>query len=224
MREVILDTETTGLDPATGDRVVEIACLELVDGLPTEHIFQTYCNPERHMPRKAYNVHGISSQLLETQPKFSEIMGLFLTFIGDDRLVAHNASFDLKFINAELVRAQRERDVIHQSRAIDTVALAKARYPGCKASLDALCKRFKIRADRRVHGALLDCELLARVYLELRGGRQEAMEFLAGPNVEKPDWLYGMPRPAREHPPITEGEVRAHEAFVEGLTDPIWSR
>ena len=221
MREVVLDTETTGLDPKAGHRVVEIGCLELINHLPTDRVFQCYINPERDMPVEAYEVHGLSADFLARQTTFSEIVDDFLAFIGDDKLVIHNAEFDLKFLNAELGRL--EQPPIPSVRAIDTVQLARRRFPGAQASLDALCRRFGIDNTERVkHGALLDAELLAGVYLELLGGRQANLT-LAQTAAEDATPADRQARPARPHAPSAEEEAR-HAAFVGGLTDPIWRR
>ncbi|RMF09710.1 MAG: DNA polymerase III subunit epsilon, partial [Alphaproteobacteria bacterium] len=171
MREIVFDTETTGLDPAQGDRLVEIGCVELYNLVPTGKTFHVYINPERDMPQAAYEVHGLSEAFLRDHPVFAEVAADFLDFIGDATLVAHNAEFDMKFINAELTRLGFPP--IGNDRVIDTLAIARRNFPGSPATLDALCKRFGIdNSARTKHGALLDAELLADVYLELRGGRQ----------------------------------------------------
>lgn len=176
MREIVFDTETTGLDPHNGDRVVEIGCLELVNRLPSGETFHVYLNPERDMPKEAENVHGLSAAFLADKPLFADIADAFLRFIGDAPLIAHNADFDMKFINAELVKCGREDLSGH--RVIDTLALARKRFPGAPASLDALCRRFGIdNSNRDLHGALIDSDLLAGVYLELSGGRQPGLVF-----------------------------------------------
>ena len=221
MREIVLDTETTGLDPKAGHRVVEIGCLELINHLPTERVFHRYVNPERDMPADAFEVHGLSTEFLRGQDPFRAIVDPFLDFIGDDKLVIHNAEFDLRFLNAEL--AGLDRPPIAAARTVDTVRLARQRFPGAQASLDALCRRFGIDNSGRVkHGALLDAELLAEVYLDLIGGRQPGLTLTsataaaAGPS-ERPM------RPARRHAPCPEEET-AHAAFVDGLKDPLWRR
>src|SRR5690606_37349522 len=168
MREIILDTETTGLDPAAGDRIVEIACLELVNHLPTGRTFQRYLNPERAVSAGALEVHGLSDAFLAKQPRFADIVDQLLAFIGDATLVIHNAEFDVGFLNAELARCGRPP---LQGKVIDTLQMARQKFPGAQASLDALCRRFSIdNSARSKHGALLDSELLAEVYLELVGG------------------------------------------------------
>ncbi|MFM9891076.1 MAG: DNA polymerase III subunit epsilon, partial [Rickettsiales bacterium] len=171
MREICLDTETTGLDPFSGHRIVEIGAVEMINQVRTGNHFHVYLNPERDMPREAENIHGLSISFLSDKPKFREVARSFLEFIGDDKLVIHNAAFDLKFLNAELDVARLP--TIDAARATDTVLIARKKFPGSPANLDALCKRFSIDTSARTkHGALLDAELLAEVYLELRGGRQ----------------------------------------------------
>ncbi|HEX9789261.1 MAG TPA: DNA polymerase III subunit epsilon [Kiloniellales bacterium] len=223
MREIVLDTETTGLDPAAGHRVVEVACLELASHIPTDRHFRRYVNPQREMPEDARAVHGLDDAFLAQQPLFADVVDDFLAFIGDAPLIIHNAQFDLKFLNAELARI--ERPPLETARAIDTVALARARFPGAQASLDALCRRFGIdNSARSLHGALLDCELLAEVYLELRGGRQPGLELTAerraAPNAGA---IAGTrpARPARPHAPSAE-ESAAHEAMLARLKNPVW--
>lgn len=172
MREIILDTETTGLDPEKGDRIIEIACLELINHLPTGRSLQYYINPERLVPAEAVAIHGITGEFLLDKPKFSEIMGDFLAFIEDSPFVIHNAEFDIRFLNAELARVKHPPFSL--SRSIDTILLARQKFPGAPANLDALCRRFNVDISHRTkHGALVDCQLLAHVYLELRGGRQK---------------------------------------------------
>jgi DNA polymerase III subunit epsilon len=177
-RQIIVDTETTGLDPIDGHRIVEIGCIEVANYLPTGAYYHVYINPERSMPITAYNVHGLSDEFLADKPRFSEIAGEFLDFIKDAPLVIHNAIFDMKFINFELAQAQL--DPIPDNRSIDTLYLARQKFPGAPNSLDALCRRFEIDATgRQKHGALIDAELLAEVYLELEGGRQQGFELKA---------------------------------------------
>ncbi len=222
MREIVLDTETTGLDPDSGHRIVEIACVELVHRLPTGREFRKHVNPERDMPEAAQAIHGLSTEFLAEQPPFAAIVEEFLEFIGEAPLVIHNAEFDLKFLNAELARLGRP--AIDAARAVDTVALARQRFPGAQASLDALCRRFEIdNSARDLHGALLDCQLLAEVYLELSGGRQPGFDLdparraqaRAVGRQERPQ------RPARPHAPSPE-ETVAHEALLARMKDPIW--
>lgn len=223
MREIILDTETTGLDPSSGDRVVEIGCIETHNHMPTGEVYHTYINPERDMPEGAFAVHGLSSEFLSDKPLFGDIVEPFLEFIGDAPLVIHNAEFDLRFINAEM--ALLDRAPIESARAVDTVALARRRYPGAQVSLDALCRRFEIDLARREkHGALLDAELLAEVYLCLMGGRQPGLDLhvaAAAPNMLATTAPHRPVRPARAHAP-TAAEAEAHEALLDQITEPIW--
>ena len=171
MREIVLDTETTGLDPANGDRIVEIGCLELVNRLPTGKTYHVYINPERDMPREAEAVHGLSAQFLADKPVFADIADDFIAFVKGAALIIHNAAFDMKFLHAEL--AFLGRDDLREAKIIDTLTMARKKFPGAPASLDALCRRFGVdNSGRDLHGALIDSELLAGVYLELSGGRQ----------------------------------------------------
>ncbi len=223
MREIVLDTETTGLDPAAGHRVVEVGCLELVNHLPTGAWFQKYVNPERDMPADAYAVHGLSDAFLATQPKFAEVADDLLRFIDTAPLVIHNAEFDLGFINLELERLGRPP--LARERAVDTVQIARRKFPGAPASLDALCRRFGIdNAAREKHGALLDAELLAEVYLELVGGRQAGLD-LAGVETPAasggPAAAKGAARPPRIFRP-SEAELAAHAALLDRLKGPLW--
>ena len=215
MREVVLDTETTGLDPADGHRIIEIGCVELIDHFPTSRTFQCYVNPERDMPAEAERVHGITGAFLADKPLFSAVVGELMDFLGDAPLVIHNAGFDLKFLNAELARI--DGAPIPPGRAIDTIELAKMKFPGARYSLDELCKRFAVDlSGRSKHGALLDAELLAQVYLELVGGRQK--RFILAPTdaaTAVPDEM----RPARIRPEplaplLTAEEREAHLAFL----------
>jgi DNA polymerase-3 subunit epsilon len=223
MREIVLDTETTGLDPKT-QRIVEIACIELVNHLPTGQKFHTLLDPEMEVPAEAVAVHGLSNAKLAGAPLFSMVAVEFLDFIGESKLVIHNAEFDIGFINAELRRANFERIPI--SRAIDTVQMARRKFPGAPASLDALCKRFGIdNTHRTLHGALLDSELLAQVYLELLGGRQVGMalgETLAAvPELSAPAPA-AVARAPRAFAP-SEAELAAHQAAVAKLKNALWN-
>ena len=223
MREIVLDTETTGLDPGAGHRIVEIGCIELINHVPTGRSFQAYLNPDRAMPSDAFEVHGLSDDFLAGQPRFADVAGKFLDFLGDATLVIHNAQFDLGFLNAELDRLGRPP--LPESRAIDSVQLARRKFPGAPAGLDALCRRFGIDDAVRVrHGALPDAELLAEVYLELVGGRQPGLALAA---AEAAAATHGSaardPRRPREHAP-TPGELAAHAALIDRLADPIWRR
>jgi DNA polymerase-3 subunit epsilon len=221
MREIVLDTETTGLDPGSGHRIVEVAGLELLHHLPTGRTFREYINPERDMPAEAERIHGLSAEFLKDKPLFAKIAPDFLDFIGDAKLVIHNAAFDMKFLNAELRLAGHE--ILTPERAIDTVALARQRFPGAQVSLDALCRRFEIdNSARTFHGALLDCELLAEVYLELRGGRQPGLVLESRRrtvSVARP--AAANVRPPRAHGPTPEEEA-AHTEMLEKLSAPIW--
>ncbi len=220
MREIVLDTETTGLDPADGHRIVEIGCIELVNHMPSGRVFHRHVNPEREMPEEAYAVHGLSAEFLAKHPPFATIVDEFLAFLGDGRLIIHNAEFDLKFINSELRRLGKET---LRCEVEDTLALARRRYPGAQASLDALCRRFEIDLSARTkHGALLDCELLAAVYLELIGGRQPGLEFVVDAAlVDGAVALVRPIRPARPHAASLE-ELAAHAAMLQLLKQPIW--
>lgn len=226
MREIVLDTETTGLDPATGDRIVEIGCLELINHVPTGRTLHHYINPERDMPQGAFEVHGLSAEFLSGYPVFAALADEILEFLDDAVLVIHNAAFDMRFINAELRRLGRPE--LPMTRALDTVQLARRKYPGAQVSLDALCRRFEIdNGHRTLHGALLDADLLAAVYLELIGGRQPdlALATDAGSSegrgerlIERVERTYREPRP---HAPSAE-ELAAHRAFVATLKKPLW--
>ncbi|MGJ8536996.1 MAG: DNA polymerase III subunit epsilon [Parasphingopyxis sp.] len=229
MREIVFDTETTGLSPKDGDRLVEIGALELVNRVETGRSFHIYCNPEREMPSEAFAVHGLSDAFLANKPLFSDEAGNFLEFIGDSPLVAHNAQFDFGFINAELDRCGHQ--FIAMDRMIDTLAIARTKHPGAKHSLDALCSRYGIdRSQRVLHGALLDAQLLAQVYVELTGGRQIGLvlaeeQLAAAPADLRTAEASPQPRrPVREpRPHAASAEERArHAAFVSQLTDPLW--
>ncbi len=224
MREIVLDTETTGLDPANGDRIVEIGCVELVNHVPTGRTFQRYVNPERDVPEPAFAVHGLSRAFLSTHPVFAGISGSFVEFVADSRLVIHNAAFDLGFVNAEFARL--DIAPLPSDRAVDTVQLARRKFPGAPANLDALCARFGVdNTDREQHGALKDALLLARVYLELIGGRQPDLSFQAkaGAKVAAAAGQGGpAARAARAHAP-TDAESATHAAFLAKLKDPVWS-
>lgn len=224
MREIVLDTETTGLDPASGHRVVEIGCVELINHVPSGQLFHRYLNPERDMPDAAFAVHGLSEEFLSGHPLFTDIADDFLDFIGDSPLIIHNADFDMKFVNWELTLTQRQ--ALPRDRAIDTVQMARKRFPGSPASLDALCRRFGIdNSARDKHGALLDAELLAEVYLELIGGREPGLALAAASPTgmtERSARSVARPvRPARLFEPSPD-ELAQHEKFVASLADPIW--
>ena len=222
MREIVLDTETTGLDPASGHRVVEIACLELVNHLPSGRHFQRYLNPDRDMPEDAYEVHGLSAVFLADKPRFHEIVDELLSFIGGAPLVIHNAEFDIRFLNAELTRAGMP--ALETALAVDTLQMARRKYPGAPASLDALCRRFSIdNSARSLHGALLDAELLAEVYLELIGGRQAGFDLVQA-EVIAAAAIAAAARPARPPRPhmATPEELIAHRALLDSLKQPLW--
>jgi DNA polymerase-3 subunit epsilon len=219
-REIVLDTETTGLDPLDGHRLVEVACVELFNYLPTGRTFHAYLNPERDMPTEAFQVHGLSAEFLSKHPCFAEAADEFLAFIGDARLIIHNARFDMAFLNAELRRIGR--DPLHDGRAVDTLALALGKFPGAPCSLDALCRRFAVdNSARTKHGALLDCELLAEVYLNLMGGRQVDLGLLAPARVSIASTGELRVRPPRPHAPAA-AELEAHAAFIAKLENPVW--
>ena len=227
MREVALDTETTGLEPEAGHRIVEIGAVELSNHVPTGRTYHQYINPQRTVPRDAYDVHGLDDAFLADKPEFAEIADDFLEFIDGGKLVIHNAAFDMNFINSELVRTGRPQ--LPDSMIIDTLVIARKKFPGSPASLDALCRRFGIDNSTRVrHGALLDSEILAAVYLELIGGRQPNFVFSVQPakghESSADDWR---PRPRGNTLPsrISEEEAAAHAAFVETLGDSaLWRR
>jgi DNA polymerase-3 subunit epsilon len=226
MREIIFDTETTGLDPKSGDRLVEIGCIEMVNRVATGNTFHGYFNPDRDMPAASEAVHGLSITFLSDKPRFHERAAELIEYLGDSKLVAHNAGFDFGFVNSELEMCGMEP--LSRERMIDTVALARVRHPGAKLSLDALCSRYGIdRSHRTLHGALLDAELLAQVYVELTGGRQIGLE-LAGTveeslvvTVESAQRQRTF-RPARPHAP-SEAERAAHTAFLETIKEPLWN-
>jgi DNA polymerase-3 subunit epsilon len=220
MREIILDTETTGLDPKSGHRIVEIGCLELVNHLPSGRSFQRYLNPEREMSPEASAISGLTDVFLKDKPVFAEVVAEFLDFIGDATLVIHNAEFDLKFLNAEL--GLLGFPALVSSRAIDTVSMARRKFPGAPASLDALCQRFGIDNSKRTyHGALLDAELLAEVYLELIGGRQATIELVAAGGAAAGPRLSREKRAPRPHAP-SEAELAAHGELLKKLKSPLW--
>lgn len=226
LREIVLDTETTGFEPSEGDRIVEIGAVELLNHMPTGRTFHKYINPQRAMPEAAFQVHGLSDDFLKDKPVFAEVAAEFVAFLGDASLVIHNAAFDMKFINAEL--GWLNLPPIPVERAVDTLAIARRRFPGAQASLDALCRRFGIdNSARTLHGALLDSEILAEVYLELIGGRQPDLVLSVSAEVtvtssEAAVWR-PRPRPVALPPRITEAEAEAHAAFVATLGEgALW--
>jgi DNA polymerase-3 subunit epsilon len=229
MREIVLDTETTGFEPQEGHRIVEIGAVELWNHLPTGKTYHQYINPERGMPAEAFAVHGLGDEFLKDQPVFSKMADDFLAFVGNDPLVIHNAKFDVKFLNAELGWCSKPK--IMSERATDTLQIARRKFPGSPASLDALCRRFGIdNASRSLHGALLDSEILAEVYLELVGGRQpdfglaQTVSQGGNPTTEKGAVKIGK-RPRQLASRLTLNELEAHKAFVEKMgEDAIWNR
>lgn len=225
MREIILDTETTGLDALKGDRIVEIGAVEVLNAIPTGNVFHAYINPERDMPDEAFRVHGLSAEFLSTHPVFADVVEELCAFLRTDRLVAHNAPFDVGFLNAEFARCGKPAIAPHQ--VVDSLAIARRKHSGAPNSLDALCARYGIDASRRTkHGALLDAELLAEVYLELSGGRQAAFvlpsggfasETSDGPQVTRA-------RPVPLAPRLTAQDIAAHRAFMATFEDPLWEK
>jgi DNA polymerase-3 subunit epsilon len=226
MREIVLDTETTGFEPSEGHRIVEIGAIELENHLPTGRTYHQYLNPERSMPSEAFEVHGLGDDFLRDKPLFRDCAHAFVDFIGTARLVIHNASFDMKFLNAELRSVGMP--TLPDARALDTLLIARQKFPGASASLDALCRRFGVDNSNRVkHGALLDCELLAEVYLELIGGRQPGLMLAAeGAGATKAgitEVAKPRNRPSPLAPRLTEEEAAAHAAFVARMGDTaIW--
>jgi DNA polymerase-3 subunit epsilon len=226
MREIVFDTETTGLDPLSGDRLVEIGCIELVNRFPTGKVFHRYLNPERDMPEPAFKVHGLSVEFLKDKPRFAEVVEELVLFIGDEAsLVAHNAMFDLGFLNAELKRAGKGE--VSRERLVDTLMLARRKHPGGSNRLDDLCQRYKVDNSRRTkHGALLDAELLAEVYLELIGARQAMLgltEAIAGNGHTRAAQALGIVRPQPLLSRVTAEERAAHRAFVATLGEAaVW--
>jgi len=227
MREIIFDTETTGFDPLTGDRMVEIGCIEMVGRIMTGNVYHAYFNPERAMPSAAENVHGLSDKFLSDKPFFSQKADELVEFLGDCPLVAHNASFDFGFLNSELQKCGRQP--ISLTRMVDTVSMAKVRHPGAKLSLDALCTRYGIDRSHRVkHGALLDAELLAHLYIELTGGRQIGLGLANDDEAAAIEFntsnLIQTSRPYREPRPhsASEAELIRHRAFLVDIKDAIW--
>ena len=232
MREIIFDTETTGVDPATGDRMVEIGCIEMVNRVATGRTFHAYYNPERDMPADAERVHGLSSTFLADKPLFRDGFAELLDFLEDSPLVAHNARFDFGFLNSELGLCGQAH--VCDTRMVDTLVLARRRHPGAKHSLDALCTRYGVdRSHRVLHGALLDAELLAQVYVELTGGRQIGLGLADDAEIGETDparAVSGLFRPKigpsrapRPHAATAE-ELARHAAFLESLDSPLWTR
>ena len=234
MREIVLDTETTGINPHDGHRIIEIGALELINHTPTGAQLHLYINPEREVDAGAVEVHGISNDFLADKPVFADVVDEFQAFVGSDMMVIHNASFDVGFINAELKRLGRAP--YPMSQAVDTLAMARKKFPGAQANLNALCRRFEIdNGHRDLHGALIDADLLAEVYIELLGGRQPGLSLDSAqlaqqkPTPEDHAAVAGFeisentPRAPRAHAP-TEEELQAHAAFLDSIKDPIWNR
>ena len=224
MREIVFDTETTGLSFAGGDRLVEIGSVEMVNRVETGRTFHAYYHPERTMPAEAQAVHGISEAFLADKPKFADAVEDLIAFLGDAPLVAHNAGFDFSFLNGELTRCGRQ--IVHINRMVDTLQIARSRHPGAKHTLDALCSRFGVdRSHRVLHGALLDAQLLAQVYVELLGGRQIGLGLVSDAPVAESAQI-AVRRPVTVRPPRTfrptDTELAAHAAFVSRLQDPLW--
>jgi len=227
MREIVFDTETTGLNPLSGDRMVEIGCVEIFNRVETGRHFHAYFNPDRDMPFEAQEVNGLTNLFLSDKPRFSERVDELLDFLGDSPLVAHNAGFDFGFLNFELEKCGRV--AVSMGRMVDTLTLARSKHPGAKNSLDALCMRFDIDRSHRVkHGALLDAQLLAQVYVELTGGRQIGLGLVAEAGSvsvlqSSRPIIVREPRPPRPHAPLAE-ELERHRAFIAKLVNPLWER
>lgn len=223
MREIALDTETTGLDPNSGHRIVEIGCVEMIDRIKTSEVFHVYLNPQRDMPEEAFRVHGLSAEFLADKPLFDAVADDFLNFVQDSPLVIHNAQFDMKFINYELKKAGKVE--IPMARSVDTVVMARKKFPGSPANLDALCKRFNIDLSARtLHGALLDAELLADVYLELNGGRQSKLSLKREDDSKQTAEIAttrSVTLEARSFPP-SDSELEAHQAFLAKIKEALW--
>ena len=228
MREIVLDTETTGFEPAEGHRIVEIGAIELENHLPTGRVYHQYLDPQRPMPPEALEVHGLGDEFLRGKPVFRDVAQAFLDFIGEAKMVIHNASFDMKFLNAELRAAGKT--ALPDARAVDTLLIARQKYPGAPASLDALCRRFGVDNSNRIkHGALLDCELLAEVYLELIGGRQPGLLLSEGPHQATTDKTLQTAGPTVRPTPLpsllTEKEAEAHRAMIAKMgPSAVWAK
>lgn len=227
LREICLDTETTGLDPKSGHRIIEIGCVELLDRVPTGNNYHVYINPERDVPIAAYKVHGISTDFLKDKKTFSEIAAEFVDYIRDDTLVIHNASFDVGFLNSELERLDKK--TIDILTTIDTLNIARKKFPGSPSNLDALCKRYHIDLSRRtVHGALLDAELLALVYIQLTGGTQTKLDLASGnhsstTDIRRQRKLRSTKKLEKRDFPPSDDELKAHQDFIEKhIKEPIW--
>jgi len=224
MREIVFDTETTGLSFSGGDRLVEIGCVELLNRVMTGRTFHAYINPQRPMPIEAFNVHGLSDVFLSDKPLFEDVVEDMLEFIGDSPMIAHNANFDFGFINGELTRSGRP--IVDLGRMVDTLAIARVRHPGAKHTLDALCTRYGIDLTQRtLHGALIDASLLAQVYVELTGGRQITLGLAVDTPVARETMVEaparGHARPARQFS-ASAAELERHAAFLSKMEDPLW--
>lgn len=220
MREIVLDTETTGLDPKSGHRIVEIGCVEIFNKLPTGKRFHKYINPEREMPEEAFRIHGLSTDFLSGHPTFNDVFKEFYDFLEDSPLVIHNAEFDMRFINWEL--ANQNHPIVEMTRAVDTLKIAREKFPGGQNNLDALCRRFNVdNSSRDLHGALLDAQLLAQVYLELSGGAQPNL--VIGDDAGEEERIL-VDRPYREPRTfdIPQEELTTHQEFLSQISDPIW--
>ena len=226
IREIVFDTETTGFDAKGDDRITEIGCIEIIDLLPTGNSFHAYLDPQRDVPEKVTEITGLTREFLDGKPLFKDVAQDFLDFVGDSQLIAHNADFDRGFINQSLIRAGY--DPIPTSRFIDTLRIARAKFPGSPASLDALCKRFSISlTSRNKHGAIIDSELLAQVYLELKGGRERSLELNSHRQEGAPSILSSRAqmRPAPLEPRLKESEISEHSGFINGLgPHMIWAK
>ena len=224
-REIVLDTETTGLDAKGADRVIEIACVELINHFPSGKHYHCHLDPERDVPLEAFNVHGLSTEFLRGKPKFSDVHVDFVEFIGDATLIIHNANFDIGFLNAELARVKQL--TLSMDRVLDTLMLARRKHPGGPNSLDALCKRYSIDTSARAkHGALVDCELLAAVYMELIGGQQAKLDLTTAANSPERRAARKKPLPPRPRPlpsRLTAAEIDAHRKFVESFKGVAWA-
>ena len=224
-REIVLDTETTGLDPFKGDRLVEVGCVELSDKIPTGRTFHVYVNPERDVPNEAFQIHGLSTEFLKGQKNFHEVADDFLEFIEDTILVIHNAEFDIKFLNSELQRINRS--AIDMKRVVDTLSLARQKHPGSPNSLDALCSRYRVNNTKRTkHGALLDSELLAEVYLELSGGRQTAIAFKEPTKTTPTKIIRSYPSKQNRKPEllVNRDEYQDHDQFLKEIKGAaVWT-
>jgi DNA polymerase-3 subunit epsilon len=224
LREIVLDTETTGLDPTTGDRLVEIGCVELLNLIPSGQTFHAYLDPDRDMPDEAFRIHGLSREFLTGKPRFNDVVDQFLAFIGEDRLVIHNADFDMKFLNAELSRIARPP--LMMDRVVNTLSIARRKHPGASNSLDALCSRYRIDNSRRTkHGALLDSEILAEVYAELLGGRQSNFALSETRSIKEEEAALPLLKIRETVLAVTveEIELTAHAAFIDGIGEKaIW--